>query len=72
VSPTVTPAELGLFLDTVANAAVPLRSVPQMADILARLIGLANSKTNIGALPAPEQEVVLTKDELAALEGVGG
>ena len=52
---TVTPQELGAFLDTVASAPVALRDVPRINSILARLVGLANSTTNIGALKAPEQ-----------------
>lgn len=43
--PTVTTRELGLFLDTVSNAQLTLRSVPQISDILARLCGLANAKS---------------------------
>lgn len=49
---TVTPAELGRFLDAVAEADIPLRTVPQINDILARLVGLANSKCHIGELTA--------------------
>lgn len=52
-TPTVTPAELGLFLDTVASAPVALRDVPRINSILARLVGLANSNRDIGALKAP-------------------
>ncbi len=50
---TVTPAELGQFLDAVASAPVAMRDVPRINSILARLVGLANehSDTRIGALP---------------------
>ena len=54
MSQTVSPQELGLFLDTVASAPVALRDVPRINSILARLVGLANSKHDIGALEAPE------------------
>ncbi len=48
---TVTPAELGTFLDAVASAPVALRDVPRINSILARLVGLANSTGNIGVVP---------------------
>ncbi len=51
MSQTVSPQELGLFLDTVASAPVALRDVPRINDILARLVGLANTVGNIGVLP---------------------
>ncbi len=51
-TPTVSPQELGLFLDNVASAPVALRDVPRINSILARLVGLANSKTDIGSLPS--------------------
>lgn len=59
-SPTVTPAELGIFLDAVASAPVALRDVPRINSILARLVGLANSKHPIGEVvptePSPAKE----------------
>ena len=54
MSNTLSPSELGSFLDAVASAPVALRDVPRMNSILARLVGLANSKYNIGELPPPE------------------
>ncbi len=45
VTACVTTRELGLFLDTVSNAQLTLRQVPQLSDILARLVGLANAKS---------------------------
>ncbi len=51
-TPTVSPQELGLFLDTVASAPVALRDVPRINSILARLVGLANAKQDIGSLPS--------------------
>ncbi len=55
--PTVTTRELGLFLDTVSNAQLTLRSVPQIHDILARLVGLANAKSGyIGEVVKTEAE----------------
>ncbi len=56
MSATVTPQELGLFLDAVASAPVALRDVPRINSILARLVGLANQPDNIGALVAPEKQ----------------
>lgn len=54
-SPTVTPQELGSFLDAVASAPVALRDVPRINGILARLVGLANSKYHIGeVIPVTE------------------
>ena len=50
MSNTVSPAELGVFLDTVASAPVALRDVPRMNSILARLVGLANAKHPIGEI----------------------
>ncbi len=47
---TVTPAELGQFLDAVASAPVALRDVPRINSILARLVGLANSTGPIGVV----------------------
>ena len=54
VSTTVSPAELGQFLDAVASAPVALRDVPRINSILARLVGLANSTGNIGVVPKDE------------------
>lgn len=51
MSNTVSPAELGVFLDTVASAPVTLRDVPRINSILARLVGLANSTRPIGVVP---------------------
>ena len=51
MSTTVTPAELGAFLDAVASAPVALRDVPRINSILARLVGLANQTGNIGVVP---------------------
>ncbi len=48
---TVTPAELGQFLDATASAPVALRDVPRINSILARLVGLANSTGPIGVVP---------------------
>lgn len=56
---TVTPQELGLFLDTVASAPVALRDVPRINNVLARLVGLANSTGSIGVVPT-EPSVVQT------------
>ena len=50
---TVSPSELGSFLDAVASAPVALRDVPRINSILARLVGLANSTGPIGTIPAP-------------------
>lgn len=53
----VTTRELGLFLDTVSNAQLTLRTVPQIHDILARLVGLANAKSGvIGEVVTTEAE----------------
>lgn len=54
MSITVSPSELGSFLDAVASAPVALRDVPRINSILARLVGLANSTGNIGVVPATE------------------
>lgn len=51
---TVTPAELGQFLDAVAAAPVALRDVPRTNSILARLVGLANGKHRIGEIVPSE------------------
>ncbi len=56
---TVTPAELGLFLDAVSSAPVALRDVPRMNSILTRLVALANAAGVIGCLqssPEPAAE----------------
>ncbi len=50
MSNTVSPSELGSFLDAVASAPVALRDVPRINSILARLVGLANSTSPIGAI----------------------
>lgn len=58
---TVTPQELGAFLDAVASAPVALRDVSRINSILARLVGLANQQGNIGVLrtePAPAKSDV--------------
>ncbi len=67
MSITITPAELGLFLDAVASAPVALRDVPRINSILARLVGLANSKYNIGEVGDDEPSVAPV-----TLEGSGG
>ncbi len=51
MSTTVTPQELGAFLDAVASAPVALRDVPRINATLARLVGLANSTGTIGVVP---------------------
>jgi hypothetical protein len=51
---TVTPQELGQFLDAVSSAPVALRDVPRVGSILARLVELANSKGPIGVVVPPE------------------
>jgi hypothetical protein len=53
MSNTVSPSELGSFLDAVASAPVALRDVPRINSILARLVGLANSTDPIGSIPRP-------------------
>ncbi len=58
MSNTVSPQELGLFLDAVASAPVALRDVPRINSILARLVGLANSKYNIGEVVVTEPSTV--------------
>jgi len=45
---TVTPAELGLFLDAVSSAPVALRDVPRIGSVLDRLVRLANGDGPIG------------------------
>ena len=50
MSVTLSPSELGSFLDAVASAPVALRDVPRINNILARLVGLANSTGPIGAI----------------------
>jgi hypothetical protein len=52
-TPTVSPQELGQFLDAVASAPVALRDVPRINSILARLVGLANSTGPIGEIREP-------------------
>lgn len=56
---TVTPAELGTFLDAVASAPVALRDVPRINSILARLVGLANSTGSIGEIHEPSKADVV-------------
>lgn len=65
MSNTVSAQELGLFLDAVASAPVALRDVPRINAILARLVGLANSKHPVG-------EVVPGNQYEAAAMGAGG
>ena len=64
MSTTVTPQELGAFLDAVASAPVALRDVPRINSILARLIGLANSTGPVGVVPdeAEMRKVVYAAD----------
>jgi hypothetical protein len=57
MSITVSPAELGAFLDAVASAPVALRDVPRMNELLARLVGLANSQFPIGEIVPSEPSV---------------
>ena len=52
MSVTLSPSELGSFLDAVASAPVALRDVPRINSVLARLVGLANQTGNIGVAPA--------------------
>lgn len=62
---TVTPAELGAFLDAVASAPLTLRDVPRFSGILARLVGLANAKHPIGEIvPAlPDEPPIAVKGD---------
>jgi hypothetical protein len=56
---TVSPQELGQFLDAVSSAPVALRDVPRVGSILARLVELANSSGPIGVIaPVAEPERV--------------
>lgn len=48
---TITPVELGQFLDAVASAPVALRDVQRINGILVRLVDLANSPGPIGVVP---------------------
>ena len=70
MSNTVSAQELGLFLDTVASAPVALRDVPRINSILARLVGLANSKNPIGEV-IPQTEPSLPLEDIAALREGG-
>lgn len=63
---TVTPAELGQFLDAVASAPVALRDVPRINGILVRLVALANAQGSIEAR-APHTEWPFTPSELERL-----
>lgn len=69
MSNTLSPSELGSFLDAVASAPVALRDVPRMNSILARLVGLANAKHPIGEIvpvePSPVKSDVPPPDEAA-------
>ena len=56
MSTSITPAELGQFLDAVASAPVALRDVPRINSILARLVGLANTTGTIGVVPTEPRE----------------
>jgi hypothetical protein len=56
---TVSSADLGRFLDTVASAPVALRDVPYTSSVLSRLVALANAKSGIiGELPAAPPSAV--------------
>jgi hypothetical protein len=46
---TVSPQELGQFLDAVSSAPVALRDVPRIGSILAKLVGLANQPYHLSA-----------------------
>jgi hypothetical protein len=65
---TISPSELGSFLDAVASAPVALRDVPRINSILARLVGLANSTGPIGVVPKetePSEYEQMRRDEAA-------
>lgn len=69
MSNTVSPSELGSFLDTVASAPVALRDVPRINSILARLVGLANSKHSIGELVPSAPSTKYDNDAAAFMAG---
>jgi hypothetical protein len=53
---TVSPQELGQFLDAVSSAPVALRDVPRVGGILARLVQMANAGLPIGSVEPPVAE----------------
>lgn len=70
MSNQISPSELGSFLDAVASAPVALRDVPRINSILARLVGLANSKHPIGeVVPAETSPTKYDNDAAAFMAG---
>lgn len=70
MSNTISPSELGAFLDAIASAPVALRDVPRINTILARLVGLANSTGSIGVVPTEPTRIVNGKEYVPITDAV--